>query len=1301
MKSDLFVDQRPWSSEAAATLLDMSGKMPGFEAIGNQQLNAAVALHRMLLAQGSAYLADEVGMGKTYVALAVVALFRHLQPGFRVLYLAPSQNVLRKWHARELPAFIRNNVRQPDMRVQGPAGLSPAASTACLRVDEWLQGAVTDPSALDVFLPFSALSFPLNGDAPDNWFKRVKALANQAGVSVNLTGVRDKKTFKDRAAEVLNRAIPYYDLVVIDEAHLLKGGAGASASDRARFLARALGACSHGGTRRFGAALLMSGTPFDRDLLQLARQFELFAMPELGHAPHEHIEMLAEQRRAGSNWNEIQAGLKPYMIRRVQKLQVGEDSLSRNQYRVELRSEAGISLAGDSCPEAIRQRLFTAVVQKRLIEHLDGTNEGRFPLAMFSSWEAYSPPKKACRNATVAFLPLGEVDESDTALTASGEVLDVGKDAATPQDARAIDSSLMEDLVGSYREVFGEEPPHPKLETESRRLGKEAFAEGNKQLVFVRRLKSVDDLYLRLNQDYDSWLAGYLKSEGMPGCPDELLAARRTAARSEGGSFPANTAAQAEILTPMPGSDGEEELPARGDSLFSWFFRGKLDKAGQTFIAAQGLPEPSQLRERLRDPKRLESIIGEMDWRGFTPSRHPNLANISFHDLADRASILPGPDHHLGRYRRLQLAWAQLQAEYLPAPEARTFKLLQDHQKDLLNAPTQSPDTIDASTAEMLLNQPTIPLALYRRGLGEALLPGWSRAWHALLDFSSTADSGNQDTNERKPNLHLRDLDLQREVLFALLRLDHPFIDLYLGWLGARREDAQASAHALVNRIVTVCGRDQGKSRFGTASILESLAEAWEQIAKTNFAEFLNGVDRVERSQWRKNIQQQLTPFAPVEWASGQNTDARSAIARRFRMPGYPMVLIATSVLQEGEDLHVCCNRVTHFGISGSPIGIEQKNGRVDRIGSLAQRRLLGGQTVKEAGIQVSFPHLSESLEWYQIRDLSQSINDYLRSMHEVGKHASQDELTLARTMADGNPIPALLPNQLQSPFEPEPGDCANCVQESDVKERVAEANHIIEHANGLLAEVASETGFIPDLGRPNCFKHDKSGARLSLQPAHMTGELTIHASRTLNENEVPNWLHVEKLDHVQATMEEIRDLVADPRRKHALVEGENGLELQLHAACFAKGEAELDRSEILDLLTRIDIHHNYEPSPAMPDALLRLLTNIMADGSTEFEWKPCKNPALQTVRSRGQKITLVLWKTWVVASRIVELEPAPDPSNLLQRTLLRNAGRSGPDFFYSRKGEIKARIIHPVADLGASELTCILRELVAAPTAG
>ena len=103
--------------EAARNLLDLQGRLPaGFNA--EDQLTGAVAAHNMLQRHGVAYVADEVGLGKTYVALAVVALMRHFNPGMRVLYIAPKENLQRKWIA-ETRKFVRNNVRFADLRVRG------------------------------------------------------------------------------------------------------------------------------------------------------------------------------------------------------------------------------------------------------------------------------------------------------------------------------------------------------------------------------------------------------------------------------------------------------------------------------------------------------------------------------------------------------------------------------------------------------------------------------------------------------------------------------------------------------------------------------------------------------------------------------------------------------------------------------------------------------------------------------------------------------------------------------------------------------------------------------------------------------------------------------------------------------------------------------------------------------------------------------------------------------------------------------------------------------------------------------
>src|SRR5512138_3512766 len=83
----------------------------------DEQLRGAVAIHNMLEQHGVAYLADEVGMGKTYVALGALALFRHFDPSFRALIIAPRANIQSKW-MKEMRNFVANNVRFPDLRVR-------------------------------------------------------------------------------------------------------------------------------------------------------------------------------------------------------------------------------------------------------------------------------------------------------------------------------------------------------------------------------------------------------------------------------------------------------------------------------------------------------------------------------------------------------------------------------------------------------------------------------------------------------------------------------------------------------------------------------------------------------------------------------------------------------------------------------------------------------------------------------------------------------------------------------------------------------------------------------------------------------------------------------------------------------------------------------------------------------------------------------------------------------------------------------------------------------------------------------
>ena len=57
---------------AAEQLLDFGTRLgPGSEMRAQEQLEGAVAIHNILEKHGVAYLADEVGMGKTFVRTAL------------------------------------------------------------------------------------------------------------------------------------------------------------------------------------------------------------------------------------------------------------------------------------------------------------------------------------------------------------------------------------------------------------------------------------------------------------------------------------------------------------------------------------------------------------------------------------------------------------------------------------------------------------------------------------------------------------------------------------------------------------------------------------------------------------------------------------------------------------------------------------------------------------------------------------------------------------------------------------------------------------------------------------------------------------------------------------------------------------------------------------------------------------------------------------------------------------------------------------------------------------------------------
>jgi hypothetical protein len=66
--------------------------------------------------------------------------------------------------------------------------------------------------------------------------------------------------------------------------------------------------------------------------------------------------------------------------------------------------------------------------------------------------------------------------------------------------------------------------------------------------------------------------------------------------------------------------------------------------------------------------------------------------------------------------------------------------------------------------------------------------------------------------------------------------------------------------------------------------------------------------------------------------------ETRQRLMLTFNTPFYPDVLVASSVMAEGVDLHLNCRYVIHHDLCWNPSTLEQRTGRVDRIGAKVER---------------------------------------------------------------------------------------------------------------------------------------------------------------------------------------------------------------------------------------------------------------------------------------------------------------------------------------------------------------------------
>lgn len=990
--------------DTARELLDFSARLPDDDSgRGEQQLEGAVALHNILKQHGVAYLADEVGLGKTYVALGVVALLRHFDPSVRVLVIAPRENIQRKW-MKETRNFIRHNVRHADLRVRELDGSPSRPLVFCANLPELVREASLDPRR-DFFARMTSFSIGLAGDDREGSDAAKEKLRRQVREAIpwvtdSALNLRlGKGDFKAAVAQAICCALPEFDLVIVDEGHNLKHGFSEGVAARNRVMGLVFGHPSVRPDRglfpsygpRAKNVLFLSATPVEESYRHLWNQLDVFGKGEA-------FAVLVD-REAGEAKKREEA--RRFLIRRVTEIRVGGERHTKNLYRREWRY--GGVRAHDEPIEVkdVKGRLTVALVQKKVMELLGSERFGsQFQIGMLASFESFLETAKLKETVRQE----GEEDERRI------EVFDDADQSDDPLEREGLDVRDLNRLARDYRRQFGTEMPHPKMDALVDTLARR-WETGRKALVFVRRIGSVKELKAKLEEKYDAWLRDILLRR-LPDDPRQVLETWWKRYRAEREQARDEAAGGAATSLPVD-SSGEPVDAGSAENFFSWFFRGEPRK---------GVFSGALLKESFRQDGARNATFFEVNdvarLLGFPAgevlSRLSELTGMPPDEVRIEVNRrgqdrLPGKAQRRHRFEAAQVGGLLLLAEKAARDLALEAQILLAEKYPAPRAGGRKRDVRDV--ADWLEEKTFFSELVRREALRADLWP------------------------EPSPALDLRDRVREREqraqLLAAAARLGHSLIDLYVlavrlrGNLNPGRadedeneRDAGSAVGSLVSDFLDLLDgqrRSPLEDRwFGAYDELAAIGRNFPLIVDVN----LPNIAELPLAATAARFGVLLGTQQPVAGMSGQ---VNMTLVQQFRMPGYPFVLVSTDLLQEGEDLHTFCSDVFHYGISWTPSSMEQRIGRVDRVRSLTERRLrqAGRSPDGEEKLQVYYPYLRDTVEVLQVVRVLKRMDTFLRLMHEdlALPELDQRKLSVSHEIM-ALPVPPLpIETPLQSAF--------------------------------------------------------------------------------------------------------------------------------------------------------------------------------------------------------------------------------------------------------------------------------------------
>lgn len=200
-----------------------------------------------------------------------------------------------------------------------------------------------------------------------------------------------------------------------------------------------------------------------------------------------------------------------------------------------------------------------------------------------------------------------------------------------------------------------------------------------------------------------------------------------------------------------------------------------------------------------------------------------------------------------------------------------------------------------------------------------------------------------------------------------------------------------------------------------SAALLEYLPRFWESDSGVRWSSLIRTflayfVERTEQQQ--ADILD--GPIKSADFARHtRDGEHRDRLREAFNTPLYPMILIANEVMQEGLDLHKHCRRVVHHDLTWNPAQIEQRIGRIDRLGSLTSRLRMDDPNTK---LDVIYPVIRGTIDerlYRTVKAREKWLEFLLGASPDFSAFAFGDE--------DPPPLPDRLGKELSIDLAPKP----------------------------------------------------------------------------------------------------------------------------------------------------------------------------------------------------------------------------------------------------------------------------------------